>query len=86
MATPEQRASGSGIEAAGCPAAPEQPGGVENYHVQNANGERSRCEGTSRPQRREGFRHSEGARHEAFTMEPEAPRSAKTVCAGRASL
>lgn len=80
VTTPEQRTSRSGIEAAGGPA------GVESYHVQHANGQGTRCEGTARPPRREGFHTSGGVRPEAATVDRKAPRPAKTVRAGPVSL
>ena len=80
VTTPERRTAGSGIEAAG------QPAGVESYHVRHANGKGSGCEGTSSPPRREGFHRRGGARPEAANVEPEAPRPARTVRAGRVSL
>ncbi|MHB8458305.1 MAG: hypothetical protein ACYDBS_11565, partial [Acidimicrobiales bacterium] len=75
VTTPDQR-----IEA------PGQPGGVESYRVQHANGKGPGCEGASRPPRRKGIRHPRGVRPEAANVGPEAPRPAKTVRAGRVSL
>ncbi len=80
VTTPERRTSGSGIEAAG------KPAGVGSYHVRHANGKGHGCEGTSRPSRREGSSHRTGIRSEAVNVEPEVPRPARTVRAGRVSL
>ncbi|MCL4414436.1 MAG: hypothetical protein M1522_06785 [Actinobacteria bacterium] len=83
--TPDQRIEDPGIEAAGRLEV-SQSTGVENHHVQHANGKGPGCEGTSRPPRRKGIRHPGVVRPEAADVVPEAPRPAKTVRAGPVSL
>jgi len=79
QASPGVTTSDQRIEEAG------QPAGVESYHVLDANGNVSECEGTSSSPRHEGFHHSGVVRPKVADVRREAPRLAKTVRASRVS-